>query len=76
LAFAYVVYKKSDEAAAAIYGPNETVNPVSDQNFVNKAFNSTMAAVTGNEYEGFSFGVWLYDVTHPDESFDLNAGTL
>lgn len=47
----------------------EDINPVSDKNFINKSFNSTMAAVTGNDYEGFSFGIWLADKLHPVPEF-------
>ncbi len=79
---AWKTYKEGKKVAEAIHETvTKTLNPVSTENWVYKSANSTVAAITGNEYDGFSIGGWLYEITHPNEPnyaepYILNAGTL
>lgn len=74
LAVVYLAYKSKDQAAAAVKAAAQSVDPTSTENLVYKGVNHVGAAVSGDQ--SFSLGSWLYDVTHPNEFPDLNAGTI
>lgn len=75
LVLGYWVLKKGAaavESAADFVGSG--INPLSQDNWINRSVNGIGAAITGeNEW---SLGSWLYDVINPNQSTGKNTVTL
>jgi hypothetical protein len=65
----YLFTKHEVKTAAKAVG--EAVNPLSQNNIINKAVNATGAALTNTKPGDWSLGGWIYDMTH--EPYDPNA---
>lgn len=72
-----VLWFLSNRAASAAGRAADSVktafNPTSGDNLVNRGVGAVGDALSGGESGSFSFGSWLYDLTHPE--YDPNADT-
>jgi hypothetical protein len=61
----YIIVSSRNAVQAAKNIVTEDLNPASDQNLINRTFDSVTQTVTGNP--NFTLGGWIYDITHKDQ---------
>ena len=66
---AYAVKRAKGAALGLASDLGSAVNPLNPGNVFNATFNEVTRKVTGDD--GFSFGGWIYEITHPgwDDGF-------
>lgn len=63
----YLIGRKiAGEVTEAAKDVGEAVNPLNHDNVFNRGFNAATGAVLDPGNEDFSFGAWLWEVTHPE----------